>query len=520
MVYSHRYIQLLKEITEGKSKPSDYWEIAALLESNGIRDIDAKEEWDKEDIFSLAKELYKYVDLLKYEVREETLEERPFLIRIFLNYLKGTLFALPMAIQIVSMVIVGVGIWSYIHFSLREATAIAFGTLLALFSTGGIAQMIGRKGLFYLKFGEYLLASKITKRFYLIGLILIVVYTITISFVNYLMNLFPFYMFKLAILYYILLSIIFLVFSIFYMLNDYFSLTLLTFIGVLLVLLFFKVFHFGIYTSQIFGMGILIVISNIIAFRKLRKLELMNYAEGVVLPKAGTLFYTLYPFFIYGSLYFLFLIMDRLMAWTTSHGYMPYFMWFNMPYEVGVDWALFTFIVTVAFIEVFINELGILSFQKIKEISAYSVKEFNEHFLRIYRLALVVFIFVGIISIIFSFFAPLILSVKFKLKYANVFFILVNQEVFWFASIGYTFLSVALLNCVIFFAYSRYNFALKSIALGVLINLAVGFAFSRLIEYYYAIVGLTVGSVVFAAVSTYYALKFFKRFHYYYYSAF
>jgi len=304
------------------------------------------------------------------------------------------------------------------------------------------------------------------------------------------------------------------------MLNDYFSIASIIALGILLVYILFHKLDFGIYTSQIITMVVVIVISNVAALRKLRKLELINYAEGVVLPKAGTLVYTLYPFFLYGILYFLFLIMDRLLAWTTSKGYMPYFMWFNMPYEVGVDWALFTFVVTVAFIEVFIHELGILSFQKIRKIKAYNVNDFNEHFLGIYRFALVVFVFMGTLSIVVSFFSPLVLSVKFKLPYAKVFFILVNQKVFWFASVGYTFLSIALLNCVIFFAYSRHKFALQSIAIGTLSNLIIGFLFSRIVNYYYSVVGLSVGAFIFAIVSSYYAWQFFRKFHYYYYSAF
>jgi len=520
MVSTDKYINLLNRITRERGKPVDKWEIAALIESNGIRDIDAKEEWGAEDVFALAGRLHEHVDLVTYEEKKVEIEEEKLVQRVFLNYLKGMLFAIPMVLQIVAMVIVGVGIWSYVHFSLREATAIAFGTLLALASTGGIAQIIGRKGLFYLKFGEYLLASKVTKRFYILGLILVAVFTLFLFFLNYFMNLFPIYMMKIALYYYVLLSIIFLVFSIFYMLNDYFSIASIITFGILLVYILFYKLEFGIYTSQIITMVIVIIVSNIVALKKLRKLELISYAEGVVLPKAGTLFYTLYPFFLYGISYFLFLIMDRLMAWTTSKGYMPYFMWFNMPYEVGVDWALFTFVVTVAFVEVFIYELGILSFQKIKKIKAYNVKDFNEHFLGIYRFAIVVFIFMGIFSIVISFFTPLILAVKFKLPYARVFFILVNQKVFWFASIGYTFLSIALLNCVIFFAYSRHKFALNSIAIGTLSNLIIGFAFSRIIDYYYSVVGLSVGAFIFAIVSSRYAWHFFKKFHYYYYSAF
>ena len=512
--------ELLKAITKGKTKPIDHWELAALVESSGIRDVDAKQEWGFEDVFALSKKLMEYIPELSWEEDKPFESEKPRFKRIFISYIKGTLFALPMALQIISMVAVGIGIWSYVHFTLREATAIALGTLLALTTTGGISQIIGRKGLFYLKFEEFILASKITKRLYFTGLIVVVVFAFAIYFVNDFMNLFPPFMIKITIYYYILLAIIFLIFSIFYVLEDYLTITLIILMGILLVYVLFKYLRYNIYVSQWISMLVIVIVSNIVAFLKLRKIELESSSEGITLPKLSTLFYTLYPFFIYGILYFVFLVLDRFFAWTTSKNFLPYPMWFNMPYEVGVDWALLTFVITIALIEVFVYELGILSFNKIKSIKAQNVDEFNNHFLRVYKTGILTFLIVGFISILLSYFAPFVLFKEFNLPHLQMFFILINKKVFWFASIGYVFLSIALLNCVVFFSYSRYGFAVKSIALGVFVNIIMGFFFSRVFEYYYSVVGLTAGSIVFMASSTYEAWQFFKNFHYYYYSAY
>ena len=515
-----RYYNLLKQITKKQTKPVDRWELAALIESAGIRDIDAKTDWSCNNVFDLSDKLLNYIDKIDYSLKTKNKKSKSVIRRVFVNYIKGTLFAVPMAIQIVSMVVVGVGIWSYIHFTLREATSIAIGTLFALTTTGGITQIIGRKGMFYLKFGEYILASKVTKRLYFAGIAIILLFALFIFLINFFMNLFPPYMIKIAINYYILLSIIFLIFAVFYVFEDYLTISIMVFLGVAIVYILFYYMHKNIYISQWISMVIIVIISNIVAFYKLRKIELESYAEGISLPKLSTLFYTLYPFFIYGILYFVFLMLDRFFAWTTSKNFLPYPMWFNMPYEVGVDWALMTFITTIALVEVFIYELGIMSFKKVKSIDAVDVKKFNNHFLSVYKISIVTFIIVGTISIIISYIIPFVIFAKFHLHYGQAFFILVNKKVFWLASIGYLFLSMALLNCIIFFSYSRYGFALKSIALGVSVNIVVGFIFSRMFEYYYSVVGLTVGAFVFMAVSTYWAWQFFKNFHYYYYSAY
>jgi len=515
-----RAMELLKTITKGKGKPFDEWEITALLETNGLRDIDARNEWSEPDLFSLSKKLFRYRDLLQYEEKEKKFEKIK-LSRIMKNYMKGALFAFPMFIQIMTMIIVGFGIWSSIEFTFKDATAIGVGTLFALATVGGVSQIMGRKGLFYIKFEEFLLAAQITKRLYIIGIIFILICSLLFTFINFYFKLFPLYMFNLFISYYFLLSLLFLVFAIFYMIESYGTITILTLLGIIFVYIFYILVKINLFKSQAVALIIIIILSNILALYKMRQLAKKSQAEGVLLPNAPSLFYSLYPYFIYGSLYFLFLIMDRMLAWTTGREYLPYFVWFNYPYEVGVDWALIPLILTIALIEVFIYELGFSAFKKINETQAYNIRDFNKYFLRVYGIAGITFFIVGFISILSAYLFPHIITrMKYFFPFVDVFFNEINIFVFWFAATGYILLSWSLLNCIVFFAYSRHEFAIKSISLGLITNFVVGYFFSRAFNYYYSITGLTAGSIVFALVSTYYAYKFFKKYDYYYYSAY
>jgi hypothetical protein len=61
---------------------------------------------------------------------------------------------------------------------------------------------------------------------------------------------------------------------------------------------------------------------------------------------------------------------------------------------------------------------------------------------------------------------------------------------------------------------------LRSITPGVVANAAVGFAASRWLGYEFAVVGLLAGALVFAVVSTALAAGVFRRFDFYYYSAY
>jgi hypothetical protein len=418
------------------------------------------------------------------------------------------------------MTLVGFGIWSYIEFSLRQATAISLGTLIALCITGGISQVIGRKGLYYLKMDEMILASVVTKRLFLVGVALIIVAGAASVLLNLYFKLFPPDMFQLYLSYFTLLSLVFLTFAVFYMFENFGTIALLVLFGIIFTYLCFDVFKIGIVYSQYISLIVILIIAILIIFFKLRKIASRSMSEGHLLPSPSSLFFSLYPYFIYGTVYFLFIVMDRVLAWTGGKQFLPYFFWFNYPYEVGVDWALIPLIFTLALVEVFIYELGFFAFKKIRLIPSIDVKSFNNYFLRVYSMAGTTFTLFGIASILIAFSFPFLVEQSGYGKYVDVFFAPIHIFVFFCGSIAYVLLSWSLLNCIIFFSYSRHEYALKSLGLGLLADFLIGYIFSRSLDYYYAVVGLLIGSIVFAVFSTKYALKVFRRYDYYYYSSY
>jgi hypothetical protein len=176
--------ELYKEIVANRGKPIDYWEIAALLEVYGLRDVDAK-EYGFNNIFDMAKYMQRYVD--DYDYEEKHFEEKipPTFRRIIVNYLKGLAFAMPMFLQVFFTLVLGYGIWSGLNIDKLNATLIALGTFLALLVTGGFIQAIGRKGLFYLKQLEHTLAVKITLYLLGISILSVVIFSFVLIFLNY-----------------------------------------------------------------------------------------------------------------------------------------------------------------------------------------------------------------------------------------------------------------------------------------------------------------------------------------------
>ena len=212
--------------------------------------------------------------------------------------------------------------------------------------------------------------------------------------------------------------------------------------------------------------------------------------------------------------------MDRMLAWTAGKQFLPYFFWFKYPYEVGVDWALVPLVFTLALVEVFIYELGIVAFSRIARIPAPQVAEFNSYFRRLYLKAGVIFAVFGICAILVALCFPYCIEKIGYGAYVASFFLPVHFWVFIAASISYVLLSWSLLNCITFFSYSRPEFALKSLGPALLTDFLVGYLCSRSFDYYYSVLGLLLGSVVFAVLSTVYGTRFFKKYDYYFYSTF
>ncbi|MEO0815084.1 MAG: hypothetical protein AAFY60_19645, partial [Myxococcota bacterium] len=145
---------LVDFIIEQTGRPMNFWAVAALLESRGLRDVDAIEQYERRHIFQLAKDVFDRVvvkvDTLPPEKRESQRPGFGALLRDFVRfYLKGTVFALPMAGQIVAILLLRYSLWAWLEFSVMQASLVAIGTIGSFVISGGLIQAIGREGTFY-----------------------------------------------------------------------------------------------------------------------------------------------------------------------------------------------------------------------------------------------------------------------------------------------------------------------------------------------------------------------------------
>lgn len=515
-------LELLKKITENRGKPGNALEMTALLEIFGLRDIDAKNEYGYEDLFDMGEDLYELVDTYEYPQKFLELEPIPNRVkRITVHYIEGLAFAMPMIIQIMFTLLLGYAIWSSLDYDLEIATVIAVGTFLALVVTGPTAQAIGRKGLYYIKLGEYALASRTVKLLYLIGLLFIFFTAIILIIIQFIFTIFIDYYYFVMIVFFVLLSIFFLNVSIYYMREEHLRLLGHVVVGMILVYFSHSVFKVRLPDAQFYIILILDIYMTVLIFLKLRQMHKQSdTAEGFVLPKASILFYSLVPFYTYGFLYFLFLVLDRVIAWSVPTEFKPYFIWFNVPYELGLDWALIGLVLLMGFTEAGIYEFMYIMNKIIVKYKFNEEKKFASEVRSFFNKFLIIYFISSILIMILVYLFIKYTGIYFDIPQLRIFLNEPTPFIFWFAAVSYVFLVGSLLNILFLFSMSRQTLPVRYILYATLVNFIVGIILSRSISYEYAVFGLLAGCIYLYFSTFRYIRKAINKLDYFYYSAF
>ena len=519
--------ELVAFVLEQTRSPVDTWAVAATLESRGLRDVDARERYGKRDVFDLADEVYAACRLrLRREDVAAVVEDPPDLAlraRRFLRfYLRGMFFAAPMAIQIGSVLLLGFGLWSFLYFDERQATAVAIGTILSFVVTGGFVQAIGRLGLFYGEQESHVLAMRVCYRLIRIGLVFSGLVGLAWLLLTLVSPQFPLTFVLVALVYYMLLSALWLFMAVLYTLQLRLAIVASSVVGLVVIAAVLAVApHIGIYVAHWIGM----VASNALAWAcghrvfKRRAAGVAGETALAKLPRDAILAYSVGPYFGYGVLYFGFLFVDRVIAW--SAGEQQFLVVFRTPYELGLDWALLSLILPVALLEYTINEFSALIIPMQKRFSALDLEAHNRWFQRFYRRQLALLAGFVALSVVLVFNGVLALRhFQGSSQVRDFFADPITYEVYFLGALGYALLVWGLMNGVFFFSLSRPFFVLRAIGAGLVAGIAVGFVLSRTIEYWLAAAGLVVGAAVFAAITARYAARVLRELDYYYYSAY
>jgi hypothetical protein len=519
--------KLIEDITEKTKQPQDYYEIAALLESFGWNDSRAAETFGVEDIFELAQWIWgmlegeisfsPFIEQNKSTVKDITMEA-------LRSFLRGIIFAMPMAISVLSMLTLRFSLWSYELLGTKEATSIAMGTILSFMTVGGFTQAIARKGFFYINQGFFNIGRRVTFYIVRIGLLTCIAVALIFWGVNIVFRMIPIDMMTMGVIYYLFLSSNWLAVTVMYILKKEIIFTGLITAGIAIVWVCFeklKMFNGSIIYSQMIGLTFTTVTGFLLVQYFFKRAE--NKGEkgiAISFPRITFMIYSLIPYFLYGLFYFTFLYCDRLVAWSVSGINIPYIIWMRGDYELGLDFGLLMIILPMGFAEVVINRLMTALEVSQKNGLKNNNENLNSKYLKLYYKTIIWVVLSAIISSVIIYFIVIYINSNgapfIKSKFAITGTILF---VFIISLISYSLLSVALTNSIILFCLSVPEMVWKVTVKALLVNFTVGFLLSRWISYEYAVFGLMAGSFVFIFLSHKCVYKVLTNLDYYIYAA-
>ncbi len=514
--------ELVDEVLKRHIQPEDKYEVAAILESLGWNDSMAAEIFGAEDVFALAATVWDAIQTKIVFVptsQVEKIHPLKYLLLIIRSFLRGTIFALPMAISVLSMLTLRFSLWSYEYLSLENATSIAMGTILSFMAVGGFTQAIARRGFMYVGHGYYYIARRVTFHFVRIGYVACLITAGAFLLFSLIFSVFPWKMTFIIILYFMFLCAIWLSVTIMYILQKELVFTGLIISGIFAVFVLFKLVGLNIIASQVTAL-LMVSIAGIVAAHYYFVRAEKEMEKGIVppMPRLSIIVYTSIPFFTYGFLYFTFLFTDRVMAWSTNNLYMPYLIWFRGEYELGLDFALITLILPMGVVEVVVNEIMMNLEANQKNHMASEAGRMSRMYMLLYFKRIVFVALFSLLNAVALYFVIKFFSTSGTFE-LNLFTSRTTQFVFIWAVVAYAVVAVALMNSLILFCLSQPDMVYRSTLYSFLINLFLGFVLSRWVDYSWAVFGLLAGSLAFAYITSRRVLKVFNKLDYYLYSA-
>ncbi|ESU27218.1 hypothetical protein FLJC2902T_21920 [Flavobacterium limnosediminis JC2902] len=528
---------LINAIKDKIGKPVSNRVVAATIESLGIRDIDTMPDFGSASIRALADLVYnKMITAPDYnslknkkeselEMSSETKtfqvsDYLPIKLRILAKYYPlGIFHLMPVFVQILAIVLFGYSLWTYIGFNHMQSTAVVLGVIVGLITTGGFVQVIGRQASFYWNYEDYSLTHKTINYLVLMGIKCIFVVLFTIFCLNFFFHVYPNKLLLILFMYAFLIGCLLLVIAPLHTIKQRWFISVAIFLGTVIAILLKKYTLMSIYLTHWTGISIAII-SAVIYLQYFFKNKIDKYQIDCNMEiQTPVMIYKNYYYFFYGLLVYVFIFIDRILAWSVDvSGTIPYMVYFEKNYELGMDMAILVFLLLSG-----VLEYSLAAFSKFidlgqKNTSYSSPDKYNTGLYKMYwhHIGL---LFLSAILIFILIYFMITASWGYEAHFREVFEEL-SFKVCIIGGISYFFLAWGMLNTLYMFTLNQPVKPLRAIVLACLINAVTGFLLSRFISYEYSVGGLLFGSLTFMLLTLKENIQFFKNLDYYYYAAY
>src|SRR2546425_4004082 len=319
--------------------PLDSCDVVVRLETAGITDTVAQREYGYRDAWRLAEACLPWLRMFPAsDVRESRQSS-------LVEYLKGLSFALPLGLCCLAMVVFRFSLWGG-DVSPHLAVAVGLGTVSSFVTTGGVVQAMARRGLFFLSVQDGATGEVVCWKWVRVGAAWLAICGLALlapcRFYRWLPSPFDW----IAFAFHLTLGLLWLATGILHMLERNLWSAVATVVGICSVVLLHRTLQVPLVGAQTTGIAVAAALAFSASFLLLRARRRANGGRPRSLSPALDLYLT-WPHFLFGTLYFLLIFADRLLAWTVPDISAASTVQFRGDYETALDLALIGFVLQV-----------------------------------------------------------------------------------------------------------------------------------------------------------------------------
>jgi hypothetical protein len=385
------------------------------------------------------------------------------------------------------------------------AVAVGLGTVSSFVTTGGVVQAMARRGLFFFGVRDGATGEIVCWRWVRFGAAWLTICGLVLlapcRFYHWLPAPFDW----IAFAFHLSLGLLWLATGILHMLERNLWSAVGTVVGVGSVVLLRRALQVPLVGAQITGIAVATTFAFAASFVLLRARCREDGGRPRSVSPALDLYLT-WPHFLFGTLYFLLIFADRLLAWTAPDIAAASPVQFRGDYETAVDIALIAFVLQVGGVRAstFTFFRNVARAQKRHAIGARA--EFLRDMSRAYVRSTARFVLLGAAVSACLYLTASRLSAS---VHAG------SCTLLW-ALLGGSLMVIGLWNTSLLFRLSLPVDVVVAIAPAVAVDLLIGYLVSRLGSYHYATAGFGAGAFYFAALTTRSLLRRLQSLDYYY----
>lgn len=525
--------KLIFSIKERNGKPVNVRVVAATIESLGIRDIDIVNDYGFPSIIDIATHIFNLLNneselknkhqkaadaknLQKISLNAYSSVKKKMFVR---DYSTGIFHLFPVFLQVISIIIFGISLWTYTGFNNLQSTAVVLGVIIGLVTTGGFVQVIGKQVSFYWYNEDYLMTRRTTQKILITGIKSLLVTFLIITGLNFFIHLYPYPFVLIVFIYSFLIGVLLLVLSPLYTIKQRWIISIAILAGTSTTLSLYFSTSISIYF--IHWIGILVAIAIAVFYLDFFFKKTIKKRKGLYYktPKMMLSVYRSFNYFFYGILIYAFIFTDRILAWSsTLNRNLPYIVYYEKDYEIGMDLAILVFFLLAG-----VLEYSIASFSRNmdywqRKLKYNKIELFNDHMKKLYFKHLKIF-FISALAIGMLLYGIITKPWGYQAGFDES-LSAVSINVCLIGSFGYLFFTLGMLNVLYLYTLNQHKKPLIGILIAFFINLFVGILLSRIVSYEYSAIGMLIGSLFFMIYTTQTTIKYFKNLDYYFYAAY